>query len=80
MLAKKIKQVEQEINQYNNLTRQELYQQCIDAKLKVTLDNYLHIIEVNEDYLLTRNSVKVMKAITKQQKKEDKERLAEESM
>ena len=79
MLKNSLIEIENQLNQYSNIKRSDFYQQCINDKLKNTLNNYLHIIEVNSDYLLSRNSIKVLKALTKEQKKEDKKALKKAS-
>lgn len=75
MLKNNLETIEKDLNACSNMKRQDLFKSCVNEKLKTTLDNYLHIIEVNSDYLLTRNSMKVLKALTKQQKQEDKKAL-----
>ena len=41
-------------------------------RLEATLEKYNREIELNSDYLLTRSSFKVLKALTKLQKRADK--------
>lgn len=60
---------------YDGYTRARLLQECIHNKLKATVLKYNEEIEDNADYLLTRSSTKVLKALTKIQKADDKKTL-----
>lgn len=72
-----IKKIEEELNKYKNIQREDLLKSCITNKLAGTLERYNEEIDLNSDYLLTRSSTKVLKALTKLQKKQDKEILEE---
>ena len=73
MLIHHIKSIKKELNKYSDKTKDELLSLCIDNKLQAALEKYNKEIELNSDYLLTRSSVRVLKALTKLQKRADKE-------
>ena len=80
MLSHHIKQIKKELSKYYTETdestikerKQELLTSCINSKLDATLDKYNREIDLNSDYLLTRSSFRVLKALTKLQKRADK--------
>lgn len=81
MLIAHIKHIKKDLNKYADKSREELLSLCIDGKLDATLEKYNREIELNSDYLLTRSSFRVLKALTKLQKRADKgvlEAIAEE--
>ena len=75
MLEAKIKHIKQDISKYENINRADLLTKCIDDKLRATLKKYNLDMELNSDYLLKREGTRVLKALTKLQKKDDKEAL-----
>lgn len=72
-----IKKIEQDLLKYKDIQREELLKSCITNKLAGTLERYNEEIDLNSDYLLTRSSTRVLKALTKMQKKQDKQILEE---
>ena len=72
MLIHHIKSIKRDLNKYSDKTKDELLSLCIDNKLQATLEKYNKEIELNSDYLLTRSSFRVLKALTKLQKRADK--------
>ena len=81
MLIAHIKHIKKDLSKYADKSREELLSLCIDSKLDATLEKYNREIELNSDYLLTRSSFRVLKALTKLQKRADKgvlEAIAEE--
>lgn len=80
MLKTNIKYILKDIHAYDGYTKAKLFQECIRNKLKATIIRYDEEIEDSTDYLLTRSSAKVLKAITKIQKADDKNRLEAEAL
>ena len=72
MLINHIKNIKKELSKYQDKSQEELLSMCIDNKLEATLEKYNREIELNSDYLLTRSSFRVLKALTKLQKRADK--------
>lgn len=62
---------------YADKSPQDLLQMCINEKLAETLRKYNEEIEAGTTFLLSRDSTKVLKALTKIQKRQDKEILEE---
>lgn len=75
MFNSNLKYIKKELNRYADKNPQELLSDCINEKLQATLERYNKEIELNSDYLLTRSSAKVLKALTKLQKRADKDDL-----
>ena len=73
MLRDQINHIKSELKKYDDMTPSELLSYCIDDKLQTTLKRYSDEIRWNTDYLLTRSSFKILKALTKIQKNADKE-------
>lgn len=71
MLSYCLKMINTELHKYDECDRQALLKTCINNKLAYTLKRYNEDIDANSEYLLTRSSFKVLKALTKLQKKED---------
>lgn len=72
MLSVQIKHIKYDLNKYKDMSPNELLTFCINDKLQGTLNRYNEEIKLNSDYLLTRSSFRVLKALTKLQKKADK--------
>lgn len=72
MLSTQIKHIKYDLNKYANMSQAELLSYCINDKLQGTLKTYNDEIRMNSDYLLTRSSFRVLKALIKLQKKADK--------
>lgn len=72
MLDIQIKHIKYDLSKYKDMSRPELLSFCINDKLQGTLTKYNEEIKLNSDYLLTRSSFRVLKALTKLQKKADK--------
>jgi hypothetical protein len=75
MLHDTIMKITEELNRYKDLTPNQLFTQCINEKLKCTLLKYKVELQQSEEYLIKRKTCDVLKAITKIQKKQDKEDL-----
>ena len=73
MLEVQLKHIKYDLNKYANMSQGDLLSYCINDKLQGTLKTYSEEIKLNSDYLLTRSSFRVLKALTKLQKKADKE-------
>lgn len=65
--------IKDELSKYDGLTRVELFNECINNKLKNTLYKYNVETEHMSDFLLQQEGIRVLKAITKIQKFDDKE-------
>lgn len=72
---KNILKIKEELFKYESVSRADLFSSCIQDKLDTTLRKYNYEISRNADYLRTRSSAKVLKALTKLQKKDDMELL-----
>lgn len=68
-----LKIIESELNKYNYLTRVELFNLCINNRLAATLKKYNQDIDTTSEYLLRQSSVRVLKALTKIKKVDDKD-------
>lgn len=71
MFKFKLKVIKEDLSRYTALTRAELLKNCINNKLAYTLQRYDDEINMNVDYLSTKNSVRVLKALSKIQKRND---------
>lgn len=80
MLSIHLKHIKQDLNKYADKTPAELLSMCIDDKLQGTLEKYNEEIKLNSEYILTRSSFRVLKALSKLQKKADKEALEAASL
>lgn len=67
-----IASIQQDLNKYKGYTKTRLFQECIHEKLKYTVQMYNEEIDLNTDFLLSKESARVLKAITKIQKADDK--------
>lgn len=76
-LNENLHQIQNELAEFKDISREELYSQCIDNKLTETVLKYNVDLDLNSKYLLTRASMKVLKGITKVQKAADKQILLE---
>lgn len=72
MLINHIKHIKKDLAKYSDKSRDDLLSMCITGKLEATLEKYNREIELNSDYILTRSSFRVLKALTKLQKRADK--------
>ena len=66
-------EIEQELNRYKDVSRTELFNQCIDERLKAVLLQYNEEADVTSNYLIRRGSARVLKALTRMQKQDDKD-------
>ena len=73
-LSRNIKKLIAEFDKYE-MNRNDLLKECIRGKLKNTLLKYNEEINFNSDFLLQQSSYRVLKALTKIQKKDDSEAL-----
>ena len=58
-----------------NSDKNNLLQKYISYKLDRTQNSYFNMITKNYNYILTRSNEKIMKALLRKQKKEEKEEL-----
>lgn len=65
--------IETELCKYKDLSRVEVFNMCINNRLADTLVKYNEHIDSNSEYLLRQSSVRVLKALTKLKKVDDKE-------
>lgn len=72
MLITQIKHIKKDLSKYADKTKEELLTLCINNKLEATLEKYNREIELNSEYIQTRSSFRVLKALTKLQKRADK--------
>lgn len=63
-----LNELKQDLFKYSNMTKSQLWSECIDIKLKVTLNNYKADLEMTQNYLETRESSRIMKALVTIQK------------
>lgn len=75
MLRENIKEIISDLDRYADKNRDELYTEFINYKLTNTLKHYNDEIEYNSDRLIKSESVRVLKAITKIQKRQDVENI-----
>ena len=71
-LNENLQQIKAEIYKYANLSRGEIFNQALNKRLKYTLLRYNDKIDQLSGYLLNQEAMRVLKAITKIQKIEDK--------
>ena len=55
-----------------DIPKEELLQACIESKLAASEEEYTKTLELTQEYLLSRDNLKVLKTIEREQKKEDK--------
>lgn len=60
---------------YYKLSKDTIYTNCIDKKLNLTVLKYNNELALNSRYIEGRSDKKVLKALTKLQKNQDKEAL-----
>lgn len=65
--------ISQELDRYKDISRVELFNQCIDSRLKAVLLRYNEATEATSNYLIRRGSARVLKTLTRMQKQEDKD-------
>ena len=75
MFSQNLKYIKKELNKYTDKNHEDLLAYCIKDKLDTALLRYNKEMDLNSEYVLTRSSLKVLKAITKLQKKADKQAL-----
>lgn len=68
-----LKQIEVELSTYKDLTKFEIFNACINKRLADALVNYNEQIDYTSEYLLRQSSVRVLKALTKMKKVDDKD-------
>lgn len=71
MLSENLILIKDELDRYKNVSRNELFTKCIDEKLKGTLKKYNEETNLTSTYLIEQSSIRVMKTLTKIQKKND---------
>lgn len=69
--------IEKELNTYRDLTKVEIFNVCINNRLVSTLRKYNEEIDTTSEYLLRQSSVRVLKALTKIKKVNDKDIISE---
>lgn len=65
--------IEEDLHTYENLTKVEIFNVCINNRLASTLRKYHEDIDSTSEYLLKQSSVRVLKALTKIKKVSDKD-------
>ena len=55
-----------------DVPKDELMKACIESKLAASEEEYNRTLELTQEYLLSRDNLKVLKTIEREQKKEDK--------
>lgn len=70
---KLLSNIEDELSQYKDLTKVEIFNVCINNRLAATLVKYNEQIDSSSEYLLRQSSVRVLKALTKIKKNDDKD-------
>ena len=78
MLKDRIIEISDDLDRYKDITRARLFTRCVDNKLKNTLQNYISDLDLTSDELMRKASFRVMKAITKIQKNDDKNAIKEQ--
>lgn len=76
-LKENIKQIIKELDRYKYLNRDQLFTYCINEKLKTTLANYEKTLDLSSETLLRNKVSHVLKEITKQQCKQEKNSIEE---
>ena len=71
-LTQNLETIKSEIDKYSDMTRTEIFNQSINRLLKHTLQRYSNTIEQLSGYLLNQEGMRILKAITKIQKLDDK--------
>lgn len=71
-LCQNLKEIISDIDRYKDISRIDLINSCINKKLNLTLEEYQSDIDNTSEYLLKQNGTRVIKAITKIQKNNDK--------
>lgn len=66
-------EIESELNRYYKIPRVEVFNICINNRLASTLRRYNAEIDATSDFLIKQESVRVLKALTKIKKNEDRE-------
>ena len=66
-------EIESELNQYYKIPRVEIFNICINKRLAATLRKYNAEIDATSEFLIKQESVRVLKALTKIKKNEDRE-------
>lgn len=68
-----IDEIEVELSRYKDLSKVEIFNECINNRLAATLVKYNEKIDSTSEYLLRQSSVRVLKALTKIKKVNDKD-------
>lgn len=68
-----LKDIEVELSTYKDLSKVEIFNVCINKRLADTLAKYNEQIDFTSEYLLRQSSVRVLKALTKIKKVDDKD-------
>lgn len=67
--------IELELNKYKDMDRNTLFNYCIDRRLQATLLNYNEELEDTTGFLLRKAGWRVLKALTRIQKNDDKDEI-----
>lgn len=68
-----LRTIEVELSTYKDLSKVEIFNTCINNRLAATLLKYNEQIDSTSEYLLRQSSVRVLKALTKIKKVDDKD-------
>lgn len=79
MLSSYIEEIKNDLDKYKKYSKNDMFTESVQEKLKNTLINYDYDMERNSEFLLSRDSAKVLKAITKIQMKDNRKALEEAS-
>lgn len=71
-----LNEIMQELALYKDIPPEELLTDCIRRKLQSTVLKYNKTLDMSSNYLTTRACEKVLKALTKIRKKDDKKALS----
>lgn len=75
MLKNNIEEMWYDINKYSNLSKESLFTECVNQKLKWTLSKYIDTLNMDEKELREKSSIRVLKAMRRMQHEEDKEEI-----
>lgn len=75
MFKQNLEKILEELNTFRRKSRAQILSNCVKEKLDLTVQKYNSKVSWNAEYLATRDSSKVLKALTKLQKKDDRDAL-----
>ena len=78
-LNKFLPEISEEIVSYSNLSRSDIFNECLSNKLSANLSQYFSFLNLNSRHLSIKPNRRVLKAVTKLQKNSDKDYLKSHS-